>query len=49
MDKNQAFATIKNLVDQALSAGVIKSAEHSAQILQALQTLQKEITANNNS
>lgn len=49
MDKNQALATIKNLIDQALAAGVIKTAEHSAHILQALQAIQKELASNNNS
>lgn len=49
MNKEQALSVIKNLVDQALAAGVIKTAEHSAHVLQALQTLQKELASNNNS
>ena len=48
MDKNQALVTIKNLIDQALASGVIKSVEQSAHVLQALQIIQKELASNNN-
>lgn len=44
MTKEQAFAVIKNLIDQAFAGGVIKNIEHSANVIQALQVLQKELS-----
>ena len=44
MDKNQALQMIKKTLDLALSNGTIETLEHAAQVIQALQVLQKELS-----
>ena len=46
MNKQQAINIIKNLIDNALQTGTIKSLEQANVILQALQILNKDIQEN---
>ena len=47
MTNEQALQIIKQVVDQSIGNGIFKNAESVSTVLQALQTIVKELQTNN--